>query len=174
LIQIAAYRGKSLVSKLIRWQTRSIYSHIAVRFADDVWVKLGDREKYIHAGNVIEAWQKGGVALHGGIGTVHTPGTRVDYYDFVTPLTDYEFHAVAGFLIRQLGKAYDWRAVVRFLTREPVEHWTRRRWFCSELAFEACLTAGRNLLERTDAWRVPPDWLPRSPLLKSAGHEITR
>jgi uncharacterized protein YycO len=173
MIQICAYQGTSLISRLIRWQTRSRYSHIATRFTADKWVKLGDSEKYVHAGNVIEAWE-GGVRLAGNISTSHTPGTRVDLFEFAAPLTATEEQAVARFLVRQLGKGYDYLAIVRFITREPVNRWQKSRWFCSELVFEACLTAGRNLLERCAAWEMPPRDIPRSPLLKSAGHEVTR
>ena len=173
MIQIAAYQGKSFISRLIRWQTRSKFSHIAIRFTEDIWVNLGGREKYIHAGNVIEAW-KGGVRMATNISESHDLGTRVDFFEFVEPLTQEETQTMASFLVRQIGKGYDYLAIVRFLTRDPISHWQKTKWFCSELAFETSLTAGRNLLERTDAWRVPPDWIPRSPLLRPAGHEITR
>jgi hypothetical protein len=173
MIQILAYRGRSFVSKLIRWQTRSVYSHIAVRFTEDMWVKLGTRDKYIHAGNVIEAWTKGGVSLHHDISTVHTPGTRVDVFEFDPPLSEAEENTIAGFLVKQLGKAYDFHAIVHFLTREPLDHWRKQKWFCSELAFEACLTGGKRLLERCSAWEIPPRDIPRSPILRMASHELT-
>ena len=163
-----------MISRLIRWQTRSAYSHIAVRFTQDMWVKLdGAREKIIKAGSVIEAW-KGGVRMAGSISSSHEPGTRVDLFEFKAPLDEREMQTLAAFMVRQLGKGYDYRSIVRFLTREPVDHWRRTKWFCSELAFEACLTAGRNLLERCAAWEIPPRDIPRSPLLWPAGHEVTR
>ncbi len=175
MIQFIAYRGTSMVSWLIRWQTRSCYSHIALRFTEDLWVQMGDgREKRIGAGNVIEAWQTGGVALHGHAGTVHTPGTRVDVFEYAQDLSLTEAQVMAGFLVRQLGKAYDFMGVARFLTREPVDHWRRNKWFCSELAFEMALTGGRPLLARCAAWEVPPRDVPRSTALKLVGQEKTK
>ena len=173
MIQLAAYQGTSLISRLIRWQTRSRYSHIAIRFTEDVWVKLGEREKYIHAGNVIEAW-KGGVRLADDISESHDTKTPVDLFEFVVPLTEDEELAMSSFLVRQLGKGYDYEAIIRFLTREPVDHWHRQKWFCSELAFEAALTCGRRLLERCAAWEIPPRDVPRSPLLKFSKNLITK
>ena len=173
MIQIAAYQGTSFVSRLIRWQTRSCYSHIAVRFTEDIWVNRGGgRESLINAGAVIEAW-KGGVRLVPTLSASHTPGTRVDLLEFVNPLTYAEEQAVAAFLLSQVGKGYDYLAIIRFLTREPMNYWNKKKWFCSELTFESSLTAGRDLLARIPAWKVPPAWVPMSPLLKYAGREIT-
>ena len=172
MIQIAAYQGVSFISRLIRWQTRSQYSHIAIQFTDDLWVRLGGREHYIGAGNVIEAW-KGGVRQAVDISESHDPKTLVDLFEFAVPLTADEEQAMAAFLVRQLGKGYDYRAIIRFLTREPEDHWHRQKWFCSELAFEAALTCGRRLLERCAAWEIPPRDVPRSPLLKYIEQKIT-
>ena len=173
MIQIAAYQGTSFISRLIRWQTRSVYSHIAVRFTKDIWVKRGGgRESLINAGAVVEAWN-GGVRQVRNLSAAHTPGTRVDLFEFVIPLSETEEQAFAAFLLSQVGKGYDYRAIFRFITRAPINHWNKTKWFCSELAFEACLTAGRDLLARTAAWKVPPAWVPMSPLLKYTGREIT-
>lgn len=50
--------------------------------------------------------------------------------------------AARRFLISQLGKKYDWTAIVGFVFREP---WARAgRWFCSELVEAACIAGGRR------------------------------
>ena len=173
MIQILAYRGTSWVSKAIRWQTRSPYSHIAARSTEALWVKRSYGEKLWPANHVIEAWQKGGVSMHESISTVHTPGTKVDIYGFEPQLNSTEVGWFAGYLMQQLGKAYDFHAIFHFLTREPMSHWKKNKWFCSELIFEASLAAGRNLLERCSAWEIPPRDIPRSPLLTYIGQEVT-
>jgi uncharacterized protein YycO len=178
MIQIAAYRGTSFISRLIRWQTRSVYSHIALRFTEALRVRVPlqyghARFVSIAADEVIEAW-KGGVRKAANLSAAHTPGTRVDLFSFKVPLTEVETMTVAQFACAQLGKPYDYGAIIRFLTREPEDHWHKDKLFCSELAFEACLTAGRNLLERCAAWEMPPRDLPRSPLLALEGSVVTK
>lgn len=164
MIQIAAYRGRSLISRLIRWQTGSDYSHIAIRFTGRFNMSDGESAIQITPGDVIEAWV-GGVRLNPSLSTLHTDRTRVDVFELKTPLGRSQAETIVDFLLRQLGKGYAYRSVLRFLTREPRDV-ERNRWFCSELTFAAFEHAGIQLLERTPAWRVPPDWIPRSPLLQ--------
>ena len=177
MIELAAYQGTSFISRAIRWQTRSCYSHIAARFTTHAVMKAPlqyGRSKIveIETGNIIEAW-KGGVRLEKSISAAHTPGTRVDIFGFRQRLTQTEEINFTRFLVAQLGKEYDYGAIVRFLTREPVNRWSKDKWFCSELFFEAALVAGRELLQRCAAWEVPPRDLPRSPLLKFLRTEVT-
>lgn len=148
---IAAYRGKSWVSKMIRWQTRSEYSHIA-------WVEPDM--------TTFEAWVSGGVAKNATPWSVHTPGTWIDFYNIET-LTAVQYLAIREFLERTVGSQYDRRGVLRFLTRKPAV--LDEKWFCSELVFAACLAAGVELLARTEPWEVSPGMLIRSPLLSCAG-----
>ncbi len=169
-MRIALYQGKSLISLLIRWQTRSRYSHAAFLLDD---------------GSVIEAWQPcvreiSGTGLparqflepHGrdtratispALSRQHTPGTTVDIFKFITPLTPEENRHLEYLARRDVGTPYDYRGIVRFLTRQ--RDGRSRRLFCSEQVFARCQQIGRPLLDRTEAWRVPPDWLARSPHL---------
>ena len=177
MIQLAAYQGTSFISRAIRFQTRSVYSHIAVRFTEPLHVEtnehFGKRIKVcIEAGEVIEAWSYG-VRKVPSLSDAHTPHTKVDLFEFVTPLTYAEEGHMAEFLCAQIGKPYDYQSIVRFLTREPESRSSKSKWFCSELAFESVLVAGRELLCNTPAWKVPPAWIPMSPLLKHAGSEWT-
>jgi hypothetical protein len=34
--------------------------------------------------------------------------------------------------------------------------------FCSELVAQRCADIGQPLFNRTESWRVPPDWIGRS------------
>jgi hypothetical protein len=93
----------------------------------------------------------------------HTPGTTVDIFKFVIPLTADENRQLEYLARRDVGTPYDYRGIFRFLTRQ--RDGRSRRLFCSEQVFARCQQIGRPLLDRTEAWRVPPDWLARSPHL---------
>lgn len=156
-MRIALYQGTSVISRLIRWQTRSVYSHAAF-VCDD--------------GRVIEAWQPC-VRVVRGLSAQHRPGTVVDLFEFVAPLSAAEKSLIYGYAMCDLGTPYDYGAVLRFVTRKPEGERSRAKLFCSEQVFSRCALAGRVLLERTEAWRVPPDWIARSPLLLRTGRVTT-
>ena len=91
-------------------------------------------------------------------------GETIDIFDVF--LSERQEEEIAHFLIAQLGKPYDYLSICRFITREPVPHWERKSWFCSELSFEAFRTGGIELLKNIAAWAVSPELLGLSPLLK--------
>lgn len=149
-MRIALYQGTSLISRLIRWQTRSLYSHAA--FLGDDW-------------SVVEAWQPCVRLVHD-LSQQHTPGTRVDIFSFRDELTRADANNLWELALHDCGTPYDYSAVLRFITRKPEARRSKAKLFCSEQVFSRCALVGRHLLERTEAWRVPPDWIARSPLLK--------
>ena len=139
---ILLFRGRGPVSALIRWQTRSQYSHAALLLQD---------------GSVIEAWQGGGVRRKWlrdwvGVDILSVPG-----------MTDEQWHQAIAFARAQIGLRYDWRGVFRFVSRRRAPG--DDRWFCSELVYAACRSAGVDLLRDTDPAEVSPGMLARSPLL---------
>lgn len=144
-MKILAYRGKSWVSKAIRWQTRSKYSHIAIELDN---------------GSVIEAWHIGGVAHNKNFKVAHTPGTLVDVFGIIG---DFDEVAASVFLLDQVGKKYDFGSIVRFMTRRTEPH--DDKWFCSELAMEALHAGGVDILKRIPASHVSPGQLVTSPIL---------
>lgn len=59
-----------------------------------------------------------------------------------------------AFLNRQVGKPYDWFAILALPFRES---WHRRnKWFCSELVAEALSAGGSNAVPRLKSYRVTP------------------
>jgi len=132
--------------------------------------KDSGRERKINAGAIVEAW-KGGVRMADSISKAHTPGTKVDLFEYEFPLSLTETQQMAGFLVNQLGKKYDYASIIRFLTRERGR--LDNKWICSELAFQAAIVAGYPLLKNCAAWEIPPRDIPRSPLLKFVGSEVT-
>jgi len=144
-VRVALFRGRGIISAIIRWQTWSDYSHAAIVMPD---------------GSLIEAWHRG-------------PGVRRKYpKDLkgvsifeVDGLTEHQSKVVENFAIKQIGVKYDYFGVFRFMSRRNVDN---KRWFCSELVYAAFLEADINLLSRlTLPSRVSPGLLSRSPLLFS-------
>lgn len=57
-----------------------------------------------------------------------------------------------SFLREQLGKGYDWRAIVGFF---GLRDWSSdSRWYCSELCAAACLQGGLSIADRGSRFGV--------------------
>lgn len=154
-VRIALFEGVSVVSRLIRWQTRSSYSHVAAIMQD---------------GSVIEAWHKGGVRHVHSLDFLHTPGTLVHIFEVNIP--DHFQVDYFDFLMLQVGKKYDFRSVFRFITRK--RGMSDGKWFCSELVFEALQYANIVPLRRIQSQDVSPQLLSLSPFLKYKEKIITQ
>lgn len=145
-MKLLFYKGKGLVSKAIRFQTRSEYSHVAVRLRDHT---------------VVEAWHVGGVRRlrypHEG----HASGTPVDVFRLDDSFA-YDPDLVEAFLLSQLGKKYDFKSVFRFITRRKVV--LDDAWFCSELVLAAFAAGGSRLL-RGNPSEASPEIASLSPYL---------
>lgn len=154
---VALYRGTSLVSRLIRWQTWSDYSHAALLLPD---------------GSVIEAWHKGGVQRHAHLGEVHTPGTQVDLFRVAAPV---EWDAALMSATEHLDKGYAFSNIARFLLRLGAMDGCRHpeRLICSQLVHLIVEDGGVRLLHRICASRVSPRDLSISPLLRFVRTEVT-
>ncbi len=150
---IGLYHGISPISRAISFFTWAAETHASEVHEDR---------------SVTEAWHVGGVRRTGHFCLDHAPGTRIDLYR-VKGLTPGEQDGVDEFLGWQIGKAYDYRGVLRFLSRrdprEIVDHRHTRRWFCSVLIFCAYLHVRRPLLDRVSPHKVSPALLSYSPHL---------
>ena len=155
-VQAALFEGRSWVSRAIRWQTRSRFSHFG-------WWLSETRE-------IIEAWHVGGVR-RGSIDEVHTPGTTVKVFNIKHPLWDERaMRHVVDFCMAEIGKPYDFRSVFRFLSRRDAVH--RNGWFCSALGMASTRNTGVDLLLHIPPEHVSPGVLSYSPLLQF-DHEFT-
>jgi hypothetical protein len=152
-IKILLFHGRGVLSALIRWQTRSEYSHAAIMLDD---------------GRIIEAWQGAGVRA---LARLKRGTQGIDAFEITAP---FNLAAVLGFLDAVLADndGYDYLGVLRFVSRRRTKD--NRKWFCSELVFAAIQAGGLNLFERTQAWEVSPGLLARSPLLRQVGASPTR
>jgi len=143
-LQVALFSGRGMISRLIRWQTRSQYSHAALTRA--------------RSNVVLESWQGKGVREK----------RLMDWRDvtrFDVDCTEEQGNAAWQVADGKIGAGYDYRAIFRFMSRR--KHKVNTKWFCSELVFVALQCAGVNLLERIPASHVSPGMLALSPLLKS-------
>ena len=90
-------------------------------------------------------------------GGVHKTAKAVFYKRYrVTQHVDIDVPnelAAHAFLMAQVGKRYDWAAIVGFVVRRQIQN--PRRWFCSELV-EATLAAGGKARFREKLSRVTP------------------
>jgi hypothetical protein len=159
---IAQYRGRSLASKVIQWQTWSQISHSSLVQVPATFPLLcaDDLRVLLAACPVIEAW-KGSVRLHHGLSDGHTPATPVILYRVDGPL---DATAAWDFAAQRIGAPYDYRGVLGFGSRRSRAH-SDSRWFCSELVFAALAAGGCRLLSRINAYQVSPAKIDISPLL---------
>lgn len=148
-VHIAAYRGKSLMSRAIRAFNWGPYSHVSWITAD---------------GTEVESWRKG-VTETPGLGANHTPGTVVDLYAVLPLIGRPTVRGHADAAIRaNIGKRYDQLGILGFVFRSPSLQ-RENRFFCSELVFEGLEEAGIRLLERIPAYKVSPTMMTLSPML---------
>lgn len=142
-MRILLFKGKGLISRLIQWQTRGSYSHAAILFDDGV---------------LIEAVEGRGVRKRG-----YDPAEGADEFEIVNLRLD-RMPRLRDFAEKQVGKGYDYLAILRFIDRERMPE--NDKWFCSELAFAALKEAGVIALERIDESNVSPHLLSISPFLR--------
>jgi hypothetical protein len=169
---IAYFRGKSFVSKVIRWRTWGKYSHVAwivgreVAFADD----LG-RRVVIPAGTIYESWHKkdkgaprNGVRK-GFAGGLHKPGTPIDLYR--VKITDLHHEHLIRTLedkLKDPNAAYDWRAVISGFALRKRKANSASRLFCSELLMDAFRRIAYRFLINIAPEQTSPADMSHSPV----------
>lgn len=139
--------SKTWIGRLIQWITFSKWCHVAIQVG----------------GVIYEADMRGGVR------TVSTD-TFHDAWDQTVPLElDVpDTGALVRFLRLQLGKDYDWMALVALPWREDWQD--PEHWFCSELVAAALVKGGlpdfaveKSRITPRDLWIMSP-WFRREPV----------
>lgn len=161
---MGAYRGKSRMSRTIKFATCSKYSHVSHIEA-----------KVLDGRMVGPLWE---IESVGGMGVCkvqypgynHTPGTRVDLFRLKQPLTDEQHEKLVKGLHAELGKKYDWWGIIGFLLRAKIND--PAEWFCSELLHAKYGYAGLWIQERIASSKVSPERMVNSPLWDPAGYMI--
>jgi len=150
MIYVLGYKGKSLISRIIRWQTRSEYSHVSIEI---------DGENY-------EAWKDGVISRKWDQG--HAAGTEVVVFE---PQGEIVEGLILKALKYQLGKKYDYKSVIRFLSRRKAQ--LDDRWFCSELVAWS-LAYGGLILQNMPCSYLSPRDICMSPMLKKIETRIIK
>lgn len=169
---IAYFRGKSLVSRMIRWRTWGKYSHVAwIVDRDFDYTDPNGRKVLIPAGTIYESWhRKAKGAKRSGVrkgvaGDLHKPGTSLDLYaielddaqnnELLQRLEDWANDPEAG---------YDFRgAISGFVVRKDRAH-SDKRLFCSELLMRCFSPMGIRFLINIKPWQTAPEDMSHSPL----------
>ncbi len=134
--------GRAPIMRLIQWRTQSKWGHV---------------EHVLRDGSTIRAWFPGGVQ--------HLPSTRVTAWEAewraTVPMTGPQADALEAFLLAQVGRRYDWFALVGLAFGQ---NWSRKgRWFCSRLEDAAYEAAGLDLKGDLPTARCTPALLATSP-----------
>ena len=148
---IGAYHGTSLLYRAISWRSWSGISHVAALRRN---------------GEIIEAWggsKPRGVRHFADWNIGHTSGTRIDCYR-VPSWTDKQHEAYWALLLEEVGKPYDYRGVLGFITRRDKAA-RPGKWFCSELKHAKSVAVGTPFLIGVTSNRIAPGDIVRSPLL---------
>lgn len=138
MIKLQFTRGKGPVAWAIRWFTWSSYNHVDFVLSD---------------GSLLGAKASGGVRVREPLA-----GKKVTY---TVDAPESVLYAAQS----QIGKSYDFMAIVGFLFRR---RWHRpNRWFCSEFVAWAFEQGGYPLLRSEGLYRLTPRDLMMSPILRS-------
>jgi len=151
---ILLFRGRGILSIIIRAITRSPYSHAGLVYLFEGRVycieAVGAGVRIILLSELLKRYDGG-----------------IDYFE-VQLSTEHRKSAVS-FCFQQLGKIYDKPALVRFFVallfdRRAVSP-QDERWFCSELVAASYASQGSALVEAQDAYTSPSD-IAMSPRVK--------
>ncbi len=148
-MKFIVFRSNSFISKVIRWQTRGNWSHVACLFSDGV---------------VIESREFKGVRKLNSLAEAQSVGDTVQVLTLSCKPEQEE--KMRRFAESQLGRPYDYLGILRFLTRTPdTDQYLNRDWFCSGFAFEVAKMGGIELFRDTEEWEVSPEMFARSAVL---------
>lgn len=151
MVRLAFFKQDTLIGRLIRFFTWGKYSHVALILED---------------GRVIDSYPRLGVSIR----SVDLSDADIYYIDLPGNIK----RKILADIKAQIGKKYDYRGVIGFLSRSKAED--PNRWFCSELIFEIFRRNGVVLLN-APSYKVSPTLLSYSPLLKrclNAIYDLTK
>ncbi len=161
---VLMYRGRSLESRIIRWATRSKYSHagLAAWWNERLMVM-----EAVGKGVIVTPLSKNVACYHG----------SVEWFTSVEEISDDERLRMIRFAQLELGKEYArWRAIflgIRLLFQRDVEKRDalRRevRLFCSHYVAQTYNAIGRDLKKGVSDRFMAPGDIASSPILRKVG-----
>lgn len=142
--RVLLFTGGDPIAAVVKWQSRSHYSHAALLIPGtnrviESYPFRGVRERELTS----KDWER--------VHAYEVPGMTAGMWD-----------AACAFAQSQMGCGYDWRNVLRFVTRIPGRE--NGRWFCSELVFKALEKSYLRVLQMSAEY-VNPGHLAASPYL---------
>ena len=143
--RVLLFTGGDPIASIVKWQSRSHYSHAALLIPGtnrvlESYPFYGVRTRELKA----KDWER--------IHAYEVPGMTPRMWD-----------AACDFAANQIGSSYDWRSVLKFVTRTPAKE--NGKWFCSELVFKALEVSYLRPLQMKAEY-VNPGHLPASPYLR--------
>lgn len=173
---LAYFRGKSWVSKFIKWRTWGKYSHVAWIVDRDFTFDYSDGIRTIPAGTIYESWHKKSKGARrtgvrkGVAGDLHKPGTEVDLYAIEIDDADYaELILRMEELVADPAAKYDFRGVISgFSLRKDTAH-GRNALFCSRFMMKALRAIGVRFLINIEDHQTSPMDMAHSPAQRFVG-----
>ena len=177
---IAYFKGKSFISRLIKWRTWGKYSHVAWIVDREFSFMHKGRHYVIEAGTIYESWHKKskGAKRRGvrkGIaGDLHKPGTEIDLE--AIPLSDAEYQELILFFERKAAdpKAkYGFRGVLSGFTLRKDKAHGKYSVFCSQLLMQGFAFIKFVLLRNIEPYQTSPVDMSHSPIARHVGTWLT-
>lgn len=141
-IKVVFFKGTSFFSKLVRFFTRSKFSHAAFQIEDSMLLEAWKNKKDGSVLWTITSYEN------------HTPGTEIEIvYIPVTKKIYFQFLEICKF-IDYVKIPYDFLGVIAFVI--PFKLKINGRWFCSEGVYEILKYLG-ILKSDTPGWKINPD-----------------
>ncbi|MBI4368125.1 MAG: hypothetical protein HY588_01885 [Candidatus Omnitrophica bacterium] len=139
---ILLYKGTGRTSRLIRWKTKSPYSHVAVVV-----------EPAIYLGIESNTGHQSGVRA---FDLRKLDQAAVDLFR-IKPASQFQPEKVISFLVAHLGMPYDyrgvlWLGILKLLNLKSKSNRFQKDqdYFCSELVYEAFNNAGLDIVPEVD------------------------
>lgn len=153
-IYLGASKGKSLISKFIKWfQWGDAHTHTF--YIPESQINLDNPE-------IIEAWHNPNGVKKQQFFKNHTVGTEFDIY--YVEATEEQYINFEAFMISKIGFKYDFLGFFGFATRLKSTESTDK-YFCSELLFDGLIHVGIELFKNTVPQEISPAMFIKSPLL---------
>ena len=154
MIRIAAYKGKSFASRLIKLVTGGEYSHVAIMLSDN---------------EIVEAWSSSNkVRVISSLSDGHTAKTPVDIYEL--PMTELQETRFISGLRSYIGVKYDWMGLVAYLFGRNMQ--VEKKVFCSELVGIMCHKTPLKFFKDIPSYKLSPSDIVER--LKPLTHVVTK
>ena len=174
---LAYFKGKSFVSRLIKWRTWGKYSHVAwIVDRDFQYIDLQGDEQLVEAGTIYESWhRKSKGAKRSGVrkgtaGDLHKPGTVVDLY--AIEIDDAHYRELIQLLeacVANPDAGYDFRGVISGFSLRKAKAHSNSRLFCSEYMMRCLIAIRIRFLINIDTWQTAPMDMAHSPAQRFVG-----